>query len=139
MPAVDCIAMLCRMARVSRESVCAPTVNQVDYVEPPADPNEWSDDQWLEWLKATDVPTDELEEPLTNAVNRIIKSTPGQVLGQAMLGMAHAIYGRQEDGIVIVVKSTGETPDDEPYSIRLDPDHPGRASIVVRPNRNLPT
>ena len=24
---------------------------------PPADPEEWTDDQWLAWLRATDAPT----------------------------------------------------------------------------------
>ena len=108
----------------------------VDNLEPPMDPNDWTDDQWLEWLKATDDPTDESVEPLTKVFNRVIKSAPGQALGQAMLGVAQAIYGRQNDGLEIVVSSASATTDDEPFSVRLDPDHPERSSVVLNPEPN---
>jgi hypothetical protein len=119
------------------ESTSGATVSEMDYVEPPSDPNEWTDEQWLEWLKATDdVPFDESEESISRVVKRIVQSTPGQVIGQAMLGMAQAIYGRQDEDVVIVVKGNGETADDEPFSVRLDPDHPERSTVVFNPNSN---
>ena len=112
----------------------------MDYVEPPSDPNEWTDEQWLEWLKATDdTPSDEPEESISKVVNAIVRTTPGQVLGQAMIGMAQAIYGRQDEDVVIVVEGNSETTDDDPFVVRLDPDHPERSSVVFKPGLNSPT
>jgi hypothetical protein len=105
----------------------------MDYVEPPSDPNEWTDEQWLEWLMTTDdAPLAETEESIPLVVQRIVQSTPGQVIGQAMLGMAQAIYGRQDDEIIIVVGANGETADEEPFAVRLDFDHPERSLVEFK-------
>ena len=118
----------------------ATTVIEVDYVEPPSDPNEWTDEQWLEWLKATDdSPNDEPEEPLAKVVKQIVQSTPAQALGQAMLGMAKAIYGRPDDDVSIVAEGLGENFDDEPFAVRLDPEHPERSSVVFKPSPSSST
>jgi hypothetical protein len=112
----------------------------MDYIEPPSDPNEWTDEQWLEWLKATDdIPSDEPEELTSTVVKRMTQSTPGRALGQAMLGMAQAIYGRQDEDVVMVVEGNGETKDDEPFAVRLDPDHPELSSVVFKPSSNSST
>jgi hypothetical protein len=112
----------------------------MENVEPPSDPNEWTDEQWLEWLQATDHDSpDEPGETISNVVVRIVQSTPGQVIGQAMLGMAQAIYGRQNDEVVIVVDANGETADDEPFAVRLDPVHPERSYVVFNLDSNSPT
>lgn len=112
----------------------------MDHVEPPSDPDEWTDEQWLEWLKATDEPSsDEPDEFIAAVVTRLVQSTPGQVLGQAMLGMAQAIYGRHDEDVVIVVEGNGETKDDEPFAVRLDPDHPERSSVVFKPGSDRST
>lgn len=105
----------------------------MDYVEPPSDPNEWTDEQWIEWLVATDdARVGDAEVSDSSVVTRIAQSTPGQVIGQAMLGMAQAIYGRQDDEIVIVVGANGETVDDEPFAVRLDFDDPERSSVEFK-------
>jgi len=102
----------------------------MDFVEPPSDPNEWTDEQWLHWLMATDnVPLAETEEAVPFVVKRIVQSTPGQVIGQAMLGMAQAIYGRQDDEIIIVVGANGDGAEDEPFTVRIDFNHPERSSV----------
>lgn len=106
----------------------------MDGVEPPADANEWTDEQWLDWLKATDA--DPSEEYPPSVAERIIESIPGQLLGQAMLGMARAIYGRQDEDVIIVAEGNGETIDDEPFSVRLDHDHPEQSSIVFKPGQH---
>lgn len=112
----------------------------MDYVEPPSDPNEWTDEQWLEWLKATDEdPPDEAGEGISKVVQRVVKSTSGQVMGQAMLGMARAIYGRQDDDAIVVVEDAGEGVTDEPFAVRLDPEHPERSSVVFRTGPDSPT
>lgn len=112
----------------------------VDYVEPPADPNEWTDEQWIEWLKATDnIPADDSQDLVSEVVKRIVQSTPGQVLGQAMLGMALAIYGPHDEEVIIVAEGNGETADDEPFAVRLDPEHPERSSVVFNQGSIPPT
>jgi hypothetical protein len=115
-------------------------VIEMDYVEPPSDPDEWTDEQWLEWLMATDVaPGAETEESISPVVQRITQSTPGQVIGQAMLGMAQAIYGRQDDEIVIVIGANGEGADDEKFAVRLDFNHPERSSVEFKPDSDSVT
>jgi hypothetical protein len=56
-----------------------------------------------------------------------------------MLGMAQAIYGRQDEDVVMVVEGNGQTKDDEPFAVRLDPDHPERSSVVFKPGSTSPT
>jgi hypothetical protein len=111
----------------------------MDYVEPPADPNAWTDEQWLDWLKETDDALFDTEESIPDVVTRIVQSTPGQVIGLAMLGMAQAIYGRQDDEVIIVVEDNGETTDDEPFAVRLDYDHPEFSSVKFKPGSNSAT
>jgi len=102
-------------------------------MEQPADPEEWTDEQWIEWLKATDdVDPDEPDADVYKVMSRIVRSTPGQVVGQAMLGMAQAIYGRRDDEVVIVSEANGEPADDEEFAVRLDPEHPERSAVVFQ-------
>jgi len=100
---------------------------------PPADPEEWSDEQWLAWLKATDEQpgAGEASAPVTTGA-RLTRSAGGAVLAQAMLGMAHALYGRRDDEVVIVVEGGSEPSDDQPFEVHLDADHPERSSVVFR-------
>jgi len=100
---------------------------------PPSDPEEWSDEQWLAWLKATDerLAIEEASAPVTTGA-RIAHSAGGSVLGQAMLGMAQAIYGRRDDEVVIVVEGDSEPNDDQPFEVHLDAEHPERSSVVFR-------
>ncbi len=104
----------------------------MEYVDPPSDPNEWTDEQWIDWLKATDDDTPVNHERLASVMQRVAESTPGQVLGQAMLGLSHAMYGVHDEDVVIVVDANGETTEDEPFAVRLDPEHPERSSVVFR-------
>ncbi len=102
--------------------------------DPPADPEEWSDEQWLAWLSATD---SEGKSPAGSSasstkIGRVAHSTGGQVLGQAMVGMARAIYGRHDDEVVIVAAADSEPNPDEPFTVHLDPEHPERSSVVFR-------
>jgi len=100
---------------------------------PPADPEEWTDEQWISWLKATDedVGSARCASPVALS-SRVLQSTPAEMLGQAMLGMAQAIYGRHDDEVVMVVEGSGEPGDDEPFAVRLDLEHPERSSVVFR-------
>jgi len=104
--------------------------------EPPADPEDWTDEQWIAWLEATDPAPrggrDGAAPPATT-VGRITHSTGGHLLGQAMLGLADAISGRNHDEVVVVVDADTEEDADEPFRVRLDPEHPERSSVVFRP------
>jgi hypothetical protein len=98
---------------------------------PPADPEEWTAEQWIEWLKATDPEADGEDRPVT-PMGRLTRSAGGQVLGQAMLGVANAVFGR-DDEVVVVSEAPSQPGDDEPFTVHLDPDHPERSSVVVHP------
>ncbi len=98
---------------------------------PPEDPEQWTDEQWLEWLKATDDQEEPDDRPAT-PMGRVTRSSGGQALGQAMLGMANAVFGRQDDDMVVVEEAPDGPGDDEPFTVHLDPDHPERSTVVVR-------
>jgi hypothetical protein len=106
---------------------------------PPADPDDWTDEEWLDWLKTTDadVPAIDGAPPVTS-IGRIAHTTGGQLLGQAMLGMAQAIYGRKDAEVVIVAEGDSEPDADEPFTVHLDPDHPERSFVVFRPDSERP-
>lgn len=110
--------------------------------EPPVDPEEWTDEQWIAWLRATDADAEadaqaragEDDAPVTH-VGRIAHSSGGQVLGQAMLGMANVLFGRKDDEVVIVAEGDSEPDGDEPFTVHLDRDHPERSSVVFKPDQ----
>jgi len=100
--------------------------------DPPADPEDWTDEEWLAWLEATDVDTTADLDPGPRLA--AWRTHPvGSVLGAAMLGLRDAIYGRQDDEVAIVQEAAGDPPNDDLHDIRLDPDHPERSAVVLRP------
>lgn len=102
---------------------------------PPPDPDDWTDEQWIEWLKKTDAGgAEDVTRPVTT-FSRITHSAGGSALGQAMLGMANAMYGRKDNEIVIVAEGSSQPDEDEPFSIHLDPEHPERSVVVFRSQR----
>ena len=97
---------------------------------PPADPESWTDEQWLAWLRATDADAaSDIDDARPTLTERAANSAIGVVLGQAMLGMARAIYGRPDEDIVIVADGEGPSREDEPFSVHLDFEHPGHSSV----------
>lgn len=98
---------------------------------PPTDPEDWTDARWIEWLKETDVDPEGVTHPVT-ALGRITHSSGGSVLGQAMLGMANALYGRNDNEVVIVVEDGSQPDEDKSFAIHLDPEHPERSAVVFR-------
>ena len=106
--------------------------------EPPADPEDWTDEQWLAWLEATDTEDSATAPGAARTPGaRVVESPAGRVLGDAMLGLAYAVFGRQVDEVAIVAEGDSEPGDDEPFSVRLDPDHPER-SVVIFPRTDRP-
>ncbi len=105
---------------------------------PPADAEEWSDEQWLAWLAATDDDPPAPASPPATRLGRLARSPAGTALGSAMTGMANALYGPRRDEVAIVAEAPGEPPGDDPFEVRLDPDHPERSQVVHRSIRADP-
>jgi kynureninase len=99
---------------------------------PPADADEWTDEQWLTWLKASDADLEDADAQAPTLGERAARSSVGQVVGQAMMGLAQAIYGTTDDELIIVAEGDGEPTDDRPFTVRLDFDNPGQSSVVFR-------
>ena len=102
--------------------------------EPPADPESWTDEQWISWLEATDDP-DAPERRPTDRPGVGAGAVAASMLGAAMLGLHEVIYGPARNEIVIVVDAGGEPPDDDLPEVHLDPEHPERSEVIVRRRR----
>lgn len=106
---------------------------------PPEDPEAWTDEQWLSWLRATDASGErDVDDTPPTLTERAANSAVGAVLGQAMLGLARAIYGRAEQDLVIVADGEGPLGDDEPFTVHLDFEHPERSSVAFVAPRDPP-
>jgi hypothetical protein len=102
----------------------------------PSDPEDWTDEEWIEWLQETDEELDyHGEEDLAAAplVRRLTRSASGSALGAAMIGLRNAMYGQKDDDPVIIAEAPGG-PSDNPVSLHLDPDHPERSVAIIRPS-----
>lgn len=101
--------------------------------EPPADPEEWSDEQWIAWLRATDAKEsgEAPDRPVTPG-SRLVHTAGGAVLGTAMLALSQAIYGRRDDEVVVVVDGGTAPAPDVDFEVHLDPEHPERSAVVFR-------
>lgn len=98
---------------------------------PPGDAQEWSDEEWLAWLAATDsAPVDAAGDEGGGPPPR--RGLGGQLLAAAMTGLAEAIYGPREKP-AIVVDASGDPPGDGAVELGLDEDHPERSVVVIRP------
>ena len=94
---------------------------------PPFDPDDWTDEQWMEWLRATEV---EGDDPRVYAPR--LSSPVSTVLGAAMMGLQKGMYGDVEKPEVIIeVDANGQ---DDGIKVVLDPDDPTQSTIIVRPH-----
>ena len=91
--------------------------------EPPEDPDDWTEDQWLEWLaNAPADPDTGRAHPLTRAI-----STPsGSMLGAAMFGLDQAIFGERPKAEVVVEAAD---PGEDNGDLELDLDDPAASRI----------
>ena len=93
--------------------------------EPPEGADDWTEEQWREWLaSAPPDPESGRAHPLTRAT----RSPSGSVLGAAMLGLEQAIYGERPKA-EIVAEADGEGLDDG--DLELDLDDPARSHISL--------
>ena len=95
--------------------------------EPPDDADDWTEEQWREWLAHAPADPDAgRAHPLTRAA----ASNSGVVLGSAMLGLDQAIFGEKPKvEVVAEAEASGEGDDD----IDLDPADPSASHITVTP------
>jgi hypothetical protein len=107
--------------------------------DPPQDPEAWTDEQWIEWLKATDPdPTEESQEvPQKSFRTRALGSSGGVVLGAAMTAVANIIYEPKDPDAVIVAQAPDE-PEDPDVNVVLDLEHPERSVARIRRDETPP-
>lgn len=102
--------------------------------EPPLDPEEWTDEQWLAWLAEQDdaegVPSRHDDAPAPTP-----RSLPAELLGGAMRGLAEALYGPRRRDVEIVSEAPGDPLDDDPLELHLDREHPAESKAILRPWR----
>jgi hypothetical protein len=96
--------------------------------EPPVDPDAWTEEQWMEWLRANESTGDDDRRVYAPRL-----SSPGAVvLGAAMMGLQKGIYGDVEKPeVTIEAEANGQ---DDGMKIDLDPDEPSQSTVVVRPD-----
>jgi hypothetical protein len=96
---------------------------------PPDNPDDWSDEQWLEWLNQTDASA---AESAPQESPRHERSLGSRVLYAGMFGLREAIYGPQ-DQVTIVEEADGASEEPESLEVNLVEDHPEDSTVVVRP------
>jgi len=102
--------------------------------DPPANPEDWSDDEWIAWLEATDPDGGDqpAEEPPQTLGARVVRSPSGTVLAAAMSGVAEIFYEDQDPEIVVVAETP--TPGGRGVTVTLDPDFPERSVVTFHPD-----
>lgn len=94
--------------------------------EPPQDPEDWTEEQWREWLATAPADPDTGHaHPLTRATS----SPSGVVLGAAMLGLDQAIYGERPK-VEVVAESDADGLD--LGDVDLDLEDPAASNLTVR-------
>jgi hypothetical protein len=94
---------------------------------PPLDPDDWTDDQWMEWLRANETTDDDDRRVYAPKLSSPVST----VVGAAMMGLQKGIYGDiEKPEVVIEIDASGQ---DDGVKVVLDPDDPSQSTIVVRP------
>ena len=97
----------------------------------PDDPDDWSDEQWLAWLRAGDEAEQASAEPARPPLPSWRKAPLAvQFLAVSMTVVGEAIYGRREQPAV-VVDAPGDRPNDDGLDVRLDFEHPEQSVATV--------
>ena len=95
--------------------------------EPPQDPDDWSEEQWREWLAAA--PPDP-DTGRTHPLTRVQTSAGGSMLAAAMFGLEQAVFGeRPKTEIVAEADADGLDLGD----VELDVDDPSSSRLTLPP------
>lgn len=93
--------------------------------EPPQDPDDWTEEQWREWL--VNVPADP-DTGKAHPLSRVRTTAGGAMLGAAMFGLDQAIYGeRAKVEILAEADSDGLDLGD----VELDMDDPAASRMTL--------
>ena len=94
--------------------------------EPPEDPDDWTEEEWREWLaNAPEDPDTGKAHPLSRATH----SSGGIALGAAMLGLDQAIFGEKPK---VEVVAEAEAAGDDDGDIDLDEADPSASRITLK-------
>jgi hypothetical protein len=94
---------------------------------PPLDPDDWTEEQWIEWLRENETTPDDDRRVYAPKLS----SPASTVLGAAMMGLQKGMYGDiEKPEVVIEIDADGQ---DDGVKVTLDPDDPSQSTIVVRP------
>ncbi len=80
--------------------------------EPPLNADDWTDDQWIEWLNQQDGCEDIQEEPIPGPMNRLVHTSGGQAVGSAMMALWQIYYGKANADEIVQVAETPDEPQD---------------------------
>jgi len=91
-------------------------------LDPPDDPDDWTHEQWCDWLQALEDEPEPVRRPRRRGFSG------GSMLGAAMMGLDQVVYGRvSKPEIVIEVEADGQ----DDGLVLLDPDDPAESVITV--------
>lgn len=111
--------------------------------EPPLDPQDWSDEQWLAWLDETDHEAAEQShidaaEARRTVGDRVRSSPAARGMGGAMIALHEIFYKPKDDEVVIVAQAGGDPPDPDALELDLDPEHPEASTATIPVSRRKP-
>jgi hypothetical protein len=72
-------------------------------------------------------------EAAPRPIERFHRSTPGMIAAAGLLGLRDVLVGPKDEEPAIVEDWTGAEPADDPYVMRLDPEHPEDSIVMIRP------
>jgi hypothetical protein len=93
--------------------------------EPPEDPDDWTEEQWLDWL--AQLPPDP-DTGKAHPLTRVAHTSGGSVLGAAMFGLEQAIYGERPKAEVVIEADSNGADDAD---LELDLDDPASSRITL--------
>jgi hypothetical protein len=75
-----------------------------------------------------------IDTNVDRAIDRLVSSAGGAVMGNAMIGMAKGmgLHREREEAVEIRESSPPDEDPDDPIEVRIDPDHPENTRIVYR-------
>ncbi len=66
-------------------------------------------------------------------IEKFRRTTPGMILAAGMLGLRDVLEPPKNEEPAIVEDWSGGEPFEDPYVMRLDPDHPEDSIVMIRP------
>ena len=85
-----------------------------------------------EHVEQVDLDAPAADVPFERPVDRFRRSAVGSVLAASMLGLAEVLEPPKKEEVAIVSEAPTR-PDDRRVRLLLDPDHPERSVVILRP------